>query len=106
MTPDFGLVYPTENTWIYDARTNVPGITKMDRPLAKLHFTEFEKCYGPDPNGNLFRTRVGSGFTIAMCRWNTNRSCVATIATRPIEPVTENSMSPKAGLRSGFSPSK
>ncbi len=25
--------YPTENVWIYDARTNVPGITKKDRPL-------------------------------------------------------------------------
>src|SRR5437870_13624952 len=23
----------TEQTWIYDARTNVPGITKKDRPL-------------------------------------------------------------------------
>ena len=25
--------YATEKTWIYDARTNVPGITKKDRPL-------------------------------------------------------------------------
>ena len=25
--------YATENVWIYDARTNVPGITKKDRPL-------------------------------------------------------------------------
>ena len=24
---------PTEHVWIYDARTNVPGITKKDRPL-------------------------------------------------------------------------
>ncbi len=42
---------PTEMTWIYDARTNVPGITKKDRPLTEEHFTEFEKCYGADPNG-------------------------------------------------------
>ena len=43
--------YPTETTWIYDARTNVPGITKKDRPLTPAHFVEFEKCFGPDPNG-------------------------------------------------------
>ncbi len=43
--------YPTENVWIYDGRTNVPGITKKDRPLIKKHFAEFEKCYGADPNG-------------------------------------------------------
>jgi type I restriction enzyme M protein len=36
----------TEQTWIYDARTNVPGITKKDRPLTPAHFAEFEKCYG------------------------------------------------------------
>ena len=43
--------YPTENVWIYDSRTNIPGITKKDRPLIKKHFAEFEKCYGADPNG-------------------------------------------------------
>jgi len=43
--------YATEDVWIYDARTNVPGITKKDRPLSPEHFTEFEKCYGKDPNG-------------------------------------------------------
>jgi type I restriction enzyme M protein len=42
---------PTEHVWIYDARTNVPGITKKDRPLTPAHFAEFEKCYGPEPNG-------------------------------------------------------
>jgi len=35
----------TEQTWIYDARTNVPGITKKDRPLTPAHFVEFEKCF-------------------------------------------------------------
>jgi type I restriction enzyme M protein len=35
----------TEQTWIYDARTNVPGITKKDRPLTPAHFAEFENCY-------------------------------------------------------------
>jgi type I restriction enzyme M protein len=46
---------PAETTWIYDARTNVPGITKKDRPLAPAHFAEFEKCYGPDANGRSKR---------------------------------------------------
>ena len=42
---------PTEGVWIFDARSNVPGITKKDRPLTAQHFAEFEKCYGKDPNG-------------------------------------------------------
>jgi type I restriction enzyme M protein len=42
---------PTDVVWIYDCRTNVPGITKKERPLTPKHFAEFEKCYGPDPNG-------------------------------------------------------
>jgi type I restriction enzyme M protein len=41
---------PTENVWIYDARTNVPSITKKERPLTPEHFKEFEECYGDDPN--------------------------------------------------------
>ncbi len=47
--------YPTETVWIYDARSNVPGITKKDRPLVPEHFAEFEKCYGADPNGRAKR---------------------------------------------------
>jgi type I restriction enzyme M protein len=46
---------PTESVWIYDARTNVPGITKKDRPLAAPHFEEFEHRYGNDPNGRAKR---------------------------------------------------
>jgi type I restriction enzyme M protein len=46
---------PTDTTWIYDARTNVPGITKKDRPLTAAHFAEFEACYGSDPNGKSKR---------------------------------------------------
>jgi type I restriction enzyme M protein len=48
---------PSETVWIYDARTNVPGITKKDRPLIEAHFTEFEKCYGSDPNGRAARRK-------------------------------------------------
>jgi type I restriction enzyme M protein len=47
--------YPTENVWIYDARTNIPSITKKDRPLTPEHFAEFERCYGSDPNGRSSR---------------------------------------------------
>ena len=47
---------PTEATWIFDARSNVPGITKKDRPLSPQHFAEFEKAYGTDPNGQSKRS--------------------------------------------------
>jgi type I restriction enzyme M protein len=50
---------PTENVWIFDARSNVPGITKKDRPLSPEHFKEFEKCFGTDPNGQGKRTDLG-----------------------------------------------
>lgn len=50
---------PTENVWIYDGRSNVPGITKKDRPLTKEHFTEFEACYGKDSNGRSERKDLG-----------------------------------------------
>ena len=51
---------PTEHTWIYDARANVPKITKKSRPLMKDHFAEFEKCYGKDPNGQAKRKETSS----------------------------------------------
>ncbi len=50
---------PTELVWIFDARSNVPGITKKDRPLSAEHFAEFEKCYGNDPNGLSKRKDLG-----------------------------------------------
>jgi type I restriction enzyme M protein len=49
----------TENVWIYDARSNVAGITKKDRPLSDEHFEEFEKYYGNNPNGTSERTDLG-----------------------------------------------
>lgn len=51
---------PTDTVWIYDARTNVPGITKKDRPLIAKHFAEFEKCYAADPNGLAKRKEADS----------------------------------------------
>lgn len=51
--------HPTENVWIFDARSNVPGITKKDRPLSQQHFEEFEKCFGSDPNGQSKRKDLG-----------------------------------------------
>ncbi len=47
--------FPTERMWVYDDRTNVPHITKKDRPLSAEFFKEFEKCYGADPNGQAKR---------------------------------------------------
>jgi type I restriction enzyme M protein len=51
----------TENCWIYDCRTNIAGVTKKDRPLTIDMFTEFEKCYGNDPNGQSKRKDLGEG---------------------------------------------
>jgi type I restriction enzyme M protein len=55
----------TEETWIYDARANVPKITKKSRPLTKDHFAEFERCYGDDPGGHGKRAESDS----ATGRW-------------------------------------
>jgi type I restriction enzyme M protein len=52
--------YSTKQTWIYDARANVPKITKKSRPLTPHHFAEFEKCYGDDPNGRSKRSESDS----------------------------------------------
>jgi type I restriction enzyme M protein len=51
---------PTKTLWLYDARTNVPAITKKARPLTPEHFAEFEVCYGDDPNGGAQRSEDGS----------------------------------------------
>jgi type I restriction enzyme M protein len=47
--------YKTETMWLYDGRSNVPHITKKDRPLTAEHFAEFERCFGADPNGKARR---------------------------------------------------
>jgi type I restriction enzyme M protein len=52
--------YSTENTWVYDARTNIPRITKKDRPLTPQHFAEFEACYGHNPEGRSKRDQKNS----------------------------------------------
>ncbi|MFN8636954.1 MAG: class I SAM-dependent DNA methyltransferase [Chloroflexota bacterium] len=52
---------PTTETWIYDGRSNVPAITKKDRPLTAAHFAEFERCYGDDPDGRGARDATDSG---------------------------------------------
>ena len=55
----------TERTWIYDARANVPKITKKRRPLTEAHFSEFEHCYGSSPDGGSARAESDS----ARGRW-------------------------------------
>ena len=49
----------TEHTWIYDCRTNIPGVTKKDRPLVSAMFEDFERCYGDDPDGQSERKDGG-----------------------------------------------
>jgi len=51
--------YPTEKVWIYDCRSNIPSCTKKDRPLTAAMFSDFERCYGNDPNGNGHREDQG-----------------------------------------------
>lgn len=46
---------PTTKVWVYDARANVPKITKKSRPLTEAHFAGFGACYGTDPNGQSVR---------------------------------------------------
>jgi type I restriction enzyme M protein len=50
----------TETVWVYDARTNVPRVTKKDRPLTHAHLAAFEVCYGLDPNGHARRSAADS----------------------------------------------
>jgi type I restriction enzyme M protein len=52
--------YKTETVWVYDGRSNVPHITKKDRPLTATHFAEFEKCFGADPYGRAERQSIDS----------------------------------------------
>lgn len=52
--------YATERTWMYDARTGVPSVTKKERPLTPAHFEDFERCYGDDPNGRSKRKAADS----------------------------------------------
>lgn len=56
----FSKGQPTKRTWIYDGRMNVPKVTKKQRPLSTGHFTEFEACYGEDPNGESNRSEACS----------------------------------------------
>ena len=79
--------YPTENVWIYDARTNVPGITKKDRPLTPEHFAEFEKCFGADPNGRAKRKESDS--PAARATWAATAGAVS--RSRRWRPATSSS---------------
>ena len=45
---------------VYDARTNVPRITKKDRPLTTEYLKECEECYGSDSNGRAKRKSLDS----------------------------------------------
>lgn len=50
---------PTEALWVYDARSNVPRITRKTRPLTGQNFAGFEECYGTDPDGGSLRVDQG-----------------------------------------------
>lgn len=48
----------TKETWVYDLRANMPSFGKTS-PLKRMHFAEFEKAYGKDPNGASKRKDQG-----------------------------------------------
>lgn len=50
----------SEGLWMYDGRTNVPSVTKKERPLTAAHFEEFEQCYGDNPYGRSARSEDAS----------------------------------------------
>ncbi len=70
-------------------RSNVPGITKKDRPLTHEHFAEFEKAYGENLSRNLSRASqvqvregdVDHGFSGGMEEFEVFAESVA-----PVEP--------------------
>ena len=51
---------PTEQVWVYDARANVPSMTKKARPLTDAFFDPFIACYGSDSNGRAERQAADS----------------------------------------------
>jgi type I restriction enzyme M protein len=48
----------TDNVWIYDARTNIPKVTKKERPLTSDYFADFENCFGNNPFGLSERKEI------------------------------------------------
>lgn len=50
----------TKTLWVYDARANVPTITKKSRPLTPAHFASFERCYGDEAYGRATRSTADS----------------------------------------------
>lgn len=50
---------PTKHIWFYDARTNIPSVTKKGRPLTDNHFVDFIENYGERPDGDAQRIDGG-----------------------------------------------
>ncbi len=48
----------TKAVWVYDMRTNMATFGPRN-PLLDQHFSEFESCYGEDPNGGSQREDQG-----------------------------------------------
>ncbi len=57
--------FATERTWVYDGRSNVPAITKKDRPLTKEHFSELSAASVQIP----MVVRAAVGVTRLRQRW-------------------------------------
>jgi type I restriction enzyme M protein len=48
----------TKEVWVYDMRANAPKFGKRT-PLTRAYFTEFQVCFGADPNGLSARNDQG-----------------------------------------------
>ena len=56
---------PTETVWIYDARTNVPGITKKDRPLTPSTSPSSRSATAPTRTAGPSASRATRGRPLA-----------------------------------------
>ncbi len=75
---------PTEHVWIFDARSNVPGITKKDRPLTRANTSpSLKKRYGKDPNGLSKRTDSGETGALPQILTSATSRSAATSWTSP-----------------------
>lgn len=86
---------PTKSVWIFDARSNIEGVTKNDRPLQIKHFTEFEASYGIDPNGQGKRIDRGvhgrfRKFSFEEIKRNNYRLDVSWLADENISRLSNN----------------
>lgn len=95
---------PTKATWIYDARTGVPLVSRRN-PLTRAHFADFEQCFGSGGALGDHRSEQDSvegrwrcfsvdtldsyGFRIDSLRWLSGESDGPSTEVEPLDFVAE-----------------